>query len=128
MGPVKMSSVLDAISDDASLELFKLVALTHGSSDIIRANLKITRKQYYSRLFKLLQCGLIKRRENRYFLTTLGKVMYEAQATIESALADYWKIQAVDAIGISSGIPMEEQRKLIETLIRDQEVKEILSK
>lgn len=123
-----MSSVLDAVSDDASLELFRLVAVTNGTSDIIRGNMKITRKQYYSRLFKLLQCGLIKRKDNRYFLTTLGKVMYDAQRTIESALSDYWKIKAVDSLEISSGIPLEEQRKLIETLIRDQGVKDILSK
>lgn len=128
MGPVTISAVLDAISDDASLQLFRLVALTGGTSDVLRNNMKITRKQYYSRLFKLLQCGLIKRKDNRYFLTTLGRVMYDAQAAIESALGDYWKIKAVDSLGIAEGIPAEEQKKLIETLIRDQGIKDILSK
>jgi predicted transcriptional regulator len=128
MGPVKISAVLDAISDDASIELFKLVALTNGTSDVIRSNMKITRKQYYSRLFKLVQCGLIKRKDNKYFLTTLGRVMYEAQATIENALKNYWKIKAIDSLGMADGIPAEEQKKLIEALIQDQEIKSILTK
>jgi predicted transcriptional regulator len=128
MGAVKISMVIDAISDDASLELFKQVALTNGSSDVLRINLKITRKQYYSRLFKLLRCGLIKRKDNKYFLTNLGRVMYEAQETIENALKNYWKIKAVDSIEIAEGIPAEEQKKLIESLIQDQGIKSILSK
>ena len=128
MGPVKISAVLDAISDDASIELFKLVALTNGTSDVIRSNMKITRKQYYSRLFKLVQCGLVKRKDNKYFLTTLGRVMYEAQATIENALKNYWKIKAIDSLGMVDGIPAEEQKNLIEALIQDQEIKNILTK
>ncbi|HJS82473.1 MAG TPA: hypothetical protein VJ742_06515 [Nitrososphaera sp.] len=128
MGPVKLSSILDAVSDDASIELFKLIALTNGTSDVIRSNMKITRKQYYSRLFKLVQCGLIKRKDNKYFLTTLGRVMYEAQATIENALKNYWKIKAIDSLTITDDIPAEEQKNLIEALIQDQEIKSILTK
>jgi DNA-binding HxlR family transcriptional regulator len=128
MGPAKISDVLDAVSNDASLELFKLVAITNGTSGILRSSMKITRKQYYSRLFKLVQCGLVKRKDNKYFLTTLGKVMYDAQATIENALNNYWKIRAVDSLGIAEGIPIEEQKKLIETLIQDQGIKSILTK
>lgn len=128
MAPAKISAVLNAISDDASLEIFRLVALTNGSSDVLRSNLKITRKQYYSRLFKLVNCGLIKRKNSQYFLTTLGRVMYDAQATIENALTSYWKIRAVDSLGIAEGIPVEEQKKLIETLIKDQGIKNILTK
>lgn len=128
MGPVKLSSILDAVSDDASIELFKLIALTNGTSDVIRSNMKITRKQYYSRLFKLVQCGLIKRKDNKYFLTALGRVMYEALATIENALKNYWKIKAIDSLTITDDIPAEEQKNLIEALIQDQEIKSILTK
>lgn len=123
-----MSAVLDAVSDDAALELFRLVALSGGSSEVLRSKMKISRKQYYSRLFKLVSCGLIKRKDNQYFLTTLGKVMYDAQATIDSAIASYWKIRAVDSLEIADGIPAEEQKKLIETLIQDQAIKGILTK
>jgi predicted transcriptional regulator len=125
MDHIKTSAVLEAVSDDASLELLKLVALTKGSSDVLRSKMNITRKQYYSRLFKLVKCGLIKRQDSKYFLTTLGKVMYDAQATIESALNNYWKIKAIDSL---QGIPVQEQKRLLDTLIQDQEIKNILAK
>lgn len=128
MGPVKTSTVLDAISDDASLELFKLIALTNGTSDVLRSKMNITRKQYYSRLFKMVQCGLVKRKDNKYLLTALGRVMYDAQATIENALSNYWKIHAIDSLKVAESIPLEEQKRLIETLIKDQEIKNILTK
>jgi len=127
MGPVRLSVVLDAVSDDASLDLFRLVALTNGSSDVIRSNMRITRKQYYSRLYKLVQCGLIKRQDTRYFLTNLGKAMYDALMKIENALNDYWRIIAADSLGAASSIPVDERKKFIETLIHDQGIKNILS-
>ena len=128
MGPVKISAVLDAISDEASLELFKLVALTNGTSDVFRSRMNITRKQYYSRLYKLIHCGLIKRKDNQYFLTALGRVMYDSQTTIENALSNYWKIKVVDSLGIAEEISLVDQKKLIETLIQDQGIKNILTK
>jgi len=117
MRSLKTSIVLNAVSDDASLELFKLVALTNGTSEVLRSRMDITRKQYYSRLCNLVQCGLIKRKDSKYFLTALGRVMYDAQITIENAVIDYWKIKAIDSSRITSDIPLGEQKKLITTII-----------
>jgi predicted transcriptional regulator len=129
MTPVKLSDVLDAISDDDALELLKLVAITGGSSsEVLRSRMTITRKQYYSRLFKLTRCGAVKKTDNVYSLTMLGKALYDAQAAIESALGNYWKIRAVDSIEVVDGIPVEEQNKLIETLLGNQEIKNVLIK
>jgi len=119
MRSLKTSLVLSAVSDDASLELFKLVALTNGTSEILRGRMDITRKQYYSRLYNLVKCGLIKRKDGKYFLTALGRVMYDAQIIIENAISDHWKLKAIDSIRITRDIPLGEQKKLIGTLIED---------
>ena len=124
----KVSAVLSAIADDASLELFKLIAGTSASSEVLRGKIMLTRKQYYSRLYRLTQSGLVKRRDNRYSLTALGKVLYDAQATLESALENYWKIKAIDSLGGSGEIPAEEHKKIVESLIQDKEIKGILVK
>jgi predicted transcriptional regulator len=123
MRSLKISVVLSAVSDDESLELFKLVALTNGTSEVLRSRMDITRKQYYSRLYNLVQCGLIKRKDRKYFLTALGRVMYDAQMIIENAISDHWKLKAIDSIRITGDIPLEEQKKLIETLIEDPGMK-----
>lgn len=124
---LKVSSVLGAIADDASLELFKLIASTNASSEVLRSKITLTRKQYYSRLYRLTQSGLVKRKDNAYYLTTLGKVLFDAQAIIKSALENYWRIKAIDSLG-SGDIPAEEQKKLVESLIQDKEIKGILVK
>ena len=123
-----VASILEAISDDGSLELFRLVATDGGSTESLRNKVKLTRKQYYSRLFKLTQTGLVKRKENSYHLTALGKVVHDCQATIASGLANYWKIKAIDSLDISDGIPTDEQKRILELLIKDQDLKKILSK
>ena len=120
--------MLSAIADDASLELFKLIAGTSASSEVLRGKIMLTRKQYYSRLYRLTQSGLVKRRDNRYSLTALGKVLYDAQATLESALENYWRIKAIDSLGGSGEIPAEEHKKIVESLIQDKEIKGILVK
>lgn len=128
MVSIKLSNVLRTISDDHALELLKLVANSGGSSEFLRSKMMISRKQYYSRLYKLTRCGAIKKTDNAYTLTMLGKALYDAQASIESALYNFWKMRAVDSIQIVDGIPVDEQNKLIETLFGNQGIKNVLIK
>ncbi|MEO9320082.1 MAG: hypothetical protein ABI361_05360 [Nitrososphaera sp.] len=125
---VSVATILESISDEGSLELFRLIAREAGDSESLRSKIKLTRKQYYSRLFKLTQSGLVKRKENQYVLTALGRVVHDCEETISTGLANYWKIKAIDSIDIADGTPNEEQRKLLELLIKDQDLKKILSK
>jgi len=129
MQSVKIAEVFNSIADDSSLELFKIIAMSNGAnSDLLRSKMTLTRKQYYSRLYRLSHCGLIKRRDNNYFLTAFGKVLYDAQGTIENALKNYWRIKVVDTLDVADGVPPDEQKRLVETLISDQEIKSILMK
>ncbi len=129
MQSLKMAEVFSAVSDDASLELFKLIAQGNGStSDVLRGKMTLTRKQYYSRLYRLSHCGLIKRRDNTYVLTAFGLVLHDALGTIEAALANFWRIKVADTLDSADGVPADEQKKLLETLISDQDIKSILMK
>ena len=76
-------------------EIAILAAIT-----ILITKLKLTRKQYYSRISKLTNAGLVKRQKGRYLLSAFGKVIYRAhmnfEERIESALGIYWKLVALD--------------------------------
>jgi predicted transcriptional regulator len=50
----------------------------------------------------LVKAGLIIRRNGNYFLTSFGKVVYEAQMLIGKAKQSYWKLKAIDSIESSS--------------------------
>lgn len=122
---ISIADVLDTISDDKSLVLFNTIALSNSDgSDILISNLKLTRKQYYSRISKLVKVDLVVRRNRKYFLTSLGKIVYDAQKIIGNAVGDYWKLKAVDALEITDQMPKEEYNEIINALIENEKIKE----
>lgn len=72
-----VAGTLTAISDDESLVLFNTVALTPVNTEILITKSRLTRKQYYSRMSSLTRAGLISKRNGKYHLTSLGKVVYD---------------------------------------------------
>jgi hypothetical protein len=122
---ISTADVLDAISHDKSLILFNTIALSNSDgSDILISKLKLTRKQYYSRISKLVKVDLVVRRNGKYFLTSLGKIVYDAQKMIGNAVGDYWKLKAVDTLEITDQLPKEEYNKIINALIENEKIKE----
>jgi len=124
---VSPTNILGAISDDRSLLLFNTIALSNSeSSDILLAKLKLTRKQYYSRMSELVKANLVNRKNGQYFLTSLGKIVYDAQTTIRKAIANYWKLKAIDELELNDGgeMPKEEYNKIIDSLIDNDKIKE----
>ena len=110
------------------MDLFKAIAQTNVNSAILTKNAKLTRKQYYSRMSRMTKVGLIKRKNGKYFLTSLGKVIYQAQTLIGNTLKDYWKLKAIDSLDSSTsiGLPQEEHDKILNTLIDNHQIKQIL--
>jgi hypothetical protein len=127
-----ITSILKKISDDKALTLFNSIAVSNGDKYIPLKEMNLTTKQYYSRVSGLLSAGLIKRNKGKYFLTLLGKVVYDCQLTIGKALTYYWKLKAIESIEMSasvkSGLPEVELGQLFDTLIDNHQIKGILMK
>jgi predicted transcriptional regulator len=124
-----VANVLRSISDTMSLDLYKSIANSDGErGDDLLARTKITRKQYYSRISNLTKNGLIKRKNGMYSLTAFGKVVYDSEKAIENAFNMYWKLKAIDSIGITSELPTEEYSKIVDALIDNYEIKDMLTK
>jgi hypothetical protein len=64
----------------------------------------------------LTNAGLILRKNGKYFLTSFGKVVYEAQELIGKAVQQSSKLKAIDSIE-SAEFPSSELSKVIDTLI-----------
>jgi hypothetical protein len=124
-----VADILNAKSDDKSLPLFNTIAVINGETEI-QVRKRLTLKQYYLRMAKLTKADLIRRKNGRYFLTLLGKIVYEVHLTIAKALNYYWKLQALESIQTSSpdGLPKKKISKLVDTLIDDYQIKDILMK
>lgn len=91
-----ISYILKKISDDKALALFNNIALTQVSHISLK-EMNLSTKQYYSRISGLTSAGLIKKKQGRYCLTSLGKGVYNAHTVIGKALSYYWKMKAIES-------------------------------
>jgi Mn-dependent DtxR family transcriptional regulator len=125
-----LAEVIKTMSDEKSLLIFTTIYIAGGDeSETIREELKLTRKQYYSRISRLQKTGLVKRQKGRYFLTAFGKVIYDSQKLLGTAIKNYWKLRAIDSLALDENeVPKEERKKIIDELLGNQQLKDILLK
>jgi len=124
---VSVSDVLKAISDDKSLVLFNTIALATEDSGSMMKILKLSQKQYYSRLNEMMDAGIIKRTKGKYFLTSFGKVIYQTQELIGKATLQISKLKALDLLD-TPDFPSAEYSKIADTLIENEQIKDIVSR
>jgi predicted transcriptional regulator len=120
-----MVDILDALSDDKSLDIFKIIALSNCDSNILITKTKLTIKQYYSKMDRLIKAGLVRKKDGKYILTSFGKVFYNLQITADNALSSYWKLKAIDSF---DNLSKEEYRRFIDSLIDNYNIRRILTK
>ncbi len=125
-----ITSILKKISDDKALVLFNSIAVSSPTDNdryIPLKEMNLSTKQYYSRISGLQSAGLIKRHKGKYYLTLLGRVVYDTQMIIGQTLTYYWKLKALEEIEMStSDIPNEEKTQLINAMIDNHQIKDIL--
>ena len=132
-----VETVFSAISDNKSLSLFNIIGImsSHASDgqptgEILISRLNMTRKQYYTRINRLVDAGMITRKRARFVLTSLGRIVYETHKTIGVAIQNRWKLEAIDLLENSlppNRMPTEERQKLINTLLGEcDKIRDIL--
>ena len=121
-----VAEIFESLSDEQSVKLFNTIASERINSVEMRTKVPLTRKQYYSRLSRMIRVGLIKRRSGKLFLTAFGKIVYESQRLIEAANNAQWKFKVLDSVDVSEELPKEEREKLLDNLIENSHIKEIL--
>jgi hypothetical protein len=122
-----VANIFYCLSDEQSVMLFTTIAIKSINSVELRTKISLTRKQYYSRLSRMIRVGLIKRRSGKLVVTTLGKIVYELQKVVQDAYNNHWKLKVLDSIEMSEELPREERKKLMDSLIEHSRLKQILS-
>jgi predicted transcriptional regulator len=118
--------VLDVLSDRISIDIFNAIAEKVTTSDNIIQLLDISAKQFYTRHSDLLKTGLIKRRHSILILTSFGRLIYHSLLIIATACRHSSELIMVDAVKSTAGIPDNEQKDLVDKLIRDPIIKKLL--
>jgi predicted transcriptional regulator len=97
-----------------------------GSSMSYKGN--ISKKQFYARLKRLRDIGVIEKRNSVYKTTTFGSLIYNGQIkALEDIIANYWNLKAVDVLKSRQDFPLNEKEKLIEEMIQNTSLKSIVN-
>ena len=120
--------VLEAISDNKSLEIFIDIAKGTVESEVLKDKEGISRKQYYVRTQKLMNASVVKRSKGKFSLTNFGAVIYHSILIMEAAINSYWKLKAIDTIENSGQIAEKERVNLIQTILNGSTIENILVK
>jgi hypothetical protein len=119
--------IINAIADEKALALFDAIAVSDDSdSEILITKVRLSRKEYYMRISRLVKAGLASRKTGTYSLTMLGQIVYQAQLAIDHAVDISPKLKAVDMLKSSSNIPEGERNKVINFLLSNELNKNIL--
>jgi len=125
-----LAGIIKLISDERTLLIFRTVCLASGETgEELRAQLNLTKKQYYSRISGLTKVGLVNRRKGRHFVTTFGRLCYNAQRVLESAVRNHWRLKAVDSLLEGQNLqdmPRGEGERMVTAMVTNQELRDII--
>jgi predicted transcriptional regulator len=128
VGVRSVADIFESLSDEQSFMLFTTIAIGGISSVELRRKVSLSRKQYYSRISRMIRVGLIKRRSGKLVVTAFGRIVFKSQKIVEYANKNQWKLKVLDSIDLSNELPREERIKLLDSLFENTRLKEILSK
>ena len=114
------------ISDQISVNILNAIAKEVTNSENLMQLLNLTRKQYYDRSSRLLNIGLIRRKNGEFYLTSFGQIVHHSLLKIASALKHSSELRAIDILSSDPGMSDEEQKSLIDNLIDDPEIKRLI--
>ncbi|HJT46549.1 MAG TPA: hypothetical protein VJ729_00085 [Nitrososphaeraceae archaeon] len=123
-----IAAVFKALSSEHALSLLRAIAIQRREPDVLRSELKLTSKQYYSRISALTKANLVQKKGGFLILTSFGKLVYQSHITIEKGLEDLSKLKVIDSLEASSDLSKEERDNIIDILLQNREIKTVLEK
>ena len=119
--------LLRILSDKGILEILDFLANNTGvRSQTLRDKFGFSIKQYYSRIHKLMEYGLVNRKSRVFTLTSFGIVVYQNKRRIDAAIREYSNLKAIDAIKATNKLAPEIREKVIDNIVTDDDVKTTL--
>ena len=119
--------LLRILSDKGTLEILNFVA---NNTDVRRQTLRdkfgFSIKQYYSRIQRLMEYGLVNRKSGVFTLSSFGIIVYQNKLRIDAAIREYNNLKAIDAIKATNKLAPEIKEKVISNIVTDDYVKTAL--
>jgi hypothetical protein len=124
--PIIAEDVFAILGDSQSVEILDAASIGLQSSSNGIGNQ--TKKQYYVRLKRLVDIGLIEKRQSIYKLTSFGSIVYENHLkTMNKIMPNYWQIKSFDILKSRNDFPFEQKEKIINEYIETTGLKGVIN-
>ncbi len=115
--PCVAGDIFAILSDKLSVEI--LNAAFKGLRSNSKGLSSQSKKQYYVRLKRLSDLGLIEKNQSVYNLTTFGSLIYLNHfKTMEKIVPNYWQIKSIDVLKSRNDFPLEKKEKIIDEYLK----------
>jgi predicted transcriptional regulator len=123
--PILAEDIFALLGDKQSVEILGAASTGFLSSNGISNQ---TKKQYYVRLKRLVDIGLIEKQHRTYKLTSFGSIVYENHVkTMDQILPNYWQIKSFDILKNRNDFPVEQKEKIINEYIETTGLKGVIN-
>jgi len=124
--PIIAEDVFAILGDSQSVEILDAASIGLQSSSNGIGNQ--TKKQYYVRLKRLVDIGLIEKRQSIYKLTSFGSIVYENHLkTMNKIMPNYWQIKSFDILKSRNDFPFEQKEKIINEYVETTGLKGVIN-
>jgi predicted transcriptional regulator len=107
--PCVAEVIFSTLADKLSMNI--ITAASRGLKSNSNGLTDQSKKQYYSRLKRLVDAGLLEKQESLYKLTTFGSLVYENHfKTMEKIVPNYWQIKSIDVLKSRNDFPLEKKK------------------
>ncbi|HET7146916.1 MAG TPA: hypothetical protein VFI73_00300 [Candidatus Nitrosopolaris sp.] len=124
---VTTEQIFAVLSDNASVNLMKTAyAGRLTSSNYVG---RLSKKQFYTKLKRLCNAGLVEKREDAYYrTTTLGSLVYNGHVkTLEDALTNFWQLKAIDILKTREDFPADRKESIIDEIVKGSNLKNFIN-
>jgi hypothetical protein len=123
---VTTTQIFTILSDNTSLNLIKTAYAGRLSSSNYVG--KLSKKQFYTKLKRLCDSGLVEKREAAsYRTTTLGSLVYNCHVkTLEEALRNFWQLKAIDILK-RQNFPANHKESVIDEIVKGSNLKNFIN-
>lgn len=119
--------IFSILADRHSVNILKMAySGFKASSNSYVGNL--SKKQFYVRLKRLKDSGLIEKRDDIYITTTFGSLICNGHVkTLEEIMQNFWNLKAVDVLKARQDFPLHQKESVINEILQSSSLKNIVN-
>jgi len=118
----ELVKIFSAASSIDALKIFSAAKDGIESSMQTIKELGLTQKRYYTNLKRLIDAGLIEKRDGKYTYTTLGKIAYQFAETFKGVVEQKDKLDLIDRLLKVKSLSIEEAEEIMRIILKDANI------